>query len=109
MLAPKPVIVNGRTYLVNPMNPIQILDFVHGYQEAKEKGIGIGAFGRRALSQCIDADGRQLSEERNFTSCFESYPEDMFPLESEALDALISPFFQKQESITRSEIASLKK
>ncbi len=121
MLEPKPVVVNGRTYLVQPMNPVQLLDFVHEYDEEKAKVAGFDKNGDvksckiiprisgKAIRQCIDSEGRRLSESKHFTSCFEQYPEDMMILEVLAIGALVSPFFPNQENTTKSEVASLKK
>ncbi len=122
MLEPTPVIVNGRTYLVQPMNPIQILDFIHEYNEEKAKIAGFDKNGNvnrsaiiprvsgvKAIRQCVDSEGRQLSEPKHFTACFESHPEDMIILETLALDAIVSPFFPRQEPTTKNVVASLKK
>ncbi len=109
MLEPKEVTINGRKYTVNPMNAIQVLEFVHGYQEAKEKGEGTVAYGKKALAQCLDSDLRPLSDSQNFTDCFNQHPEDMFPLEAAALDVLTVPFLSKPKPTTKNVVASLKK
>lgn len=122
MLEPKPVVVNGRTYLVQPMNPVQLLDFVHEYDEEKAKVAGFDKNGDvksckliprisgvKAIRQCIDSDGRRLSDPKHFTACFEQHPEDMMILEALAIGALVSPFFPHQEPTTKSAVASLKK
>lgn len=109
MLEPKEVTVNGRKYTVNPMNAMQVLEFVHGYREAKEKGTGLFAFGKRAIAQCLDESLRPLSNEQNFAECFNAHPEDMFPLEGEALDALTSPFMKPPAPTAKNATASLKK
>ncbi len=109
MLEPKPVIVNGRTYLVQPMNPIAALDFIHEYDEEKAKIAGFDKNGNvnksrliprvsgiKAIRQCVDQEGRQLSDSRNFTTCFEQHPEDMALLEAMALEVLVAPFFPPQ-------------
>lgn len=91
--------VNDREYTVHMFDPMTAFDFFHALSEARMSGKGMAPLARRAIGQCRDAMMKDLSEEANFTACFSQYPEDMIPLQKEALEALTSPFM-KGSSVT---------
>lgn len=97
MLEPKEVVVNGRRYIVNPFNPIDCYNFDWEFKLAQRFG-GSSDLGLRVFKQCMDDMARNLGDPENFQKWFSEHPEDMFPLEEKAIEALISPFPKKERN-----------
>lgn len=92
MLEPKEVIVNGRSYCVNPLNPEDAHEFMHKLIVVRAFGVGMDTLGRKVLAQCHDRMGRSLGTAEHFQKCFSEFPEDMLELESKALEVLCAPW-----------------
>lgn len=95
MEAVKQITVNGRRYAVRMFSPLEAFDFVHDFRHAQRSGMSLKSLSRRAIGQCNDENGNNLAEAAHFESHFSKYPEDIFPLEEQALDALADPFLGK--------------
>lgn len=98
MDAVKQITVNGRKYAVKMFSPLEAFEYIHDYTHARANGLNRKAMGMRAINQCSNEMGRELSKPDVFESHFSQYPEDMMPLEIAAEDELIGPFSLKDEN-----------
>lgn len=91
----KNIEVNGRTYTVKMFSPMEAFDYIHDYTAAKATGFGMKTLGLKAIGQCCNQMGRELSNKATFDEQFNQHPEDMLALELLAQNALIGPFVMK--------------
>lgn len=98
----KTIEVNGRGYTVKMFSPMEAFDYIHDYSVAKATGFGMKALGMKAIGQCCDQMGRDLTGS-NFDAHFNEHPKDMLALEFAAQEALIVPFAPKEKDMKKSE------
>lgn len=103
MLEPTKVVVNGRTYTVNPFTPVEAFEFYHARLAAFRNGQSLFPFGMKAIGQCLDEMLCKLSDSTQFRKRFSECPEDMLPLQDAATEALIGPFERKEADTKRTE------
>jgi hypothetical protein len=103
--------VNGRTYVMNRLNPIQGLEFCLEVGELYAGGNLESALMspkaknviHEALGQCLTPENQALSDEVVFNNQFIKYPEDMFKLAFKAVTELTKPFFPSGRDMPETE------
>lgn len=102
-MEPVEVVVNGRTYAVNPFNPVDAFRYYHEYTATRLNRQNTAELGMKAIRQCITPEGMRLADKSVFEKWFSIHPEDLFVLENEATEALASPFFPQPENTGTTE------
>lgn len=93
MLEPKKITVNGRSYIVEMLDPMTAFDFFLELENCKSNGKPYSHLAKQAVSQCRTPDmGKSLADTTVFQEHFSKHPEDMLELMREAMGAICGPF-----------------